>query len=596
MIKFKLNGTEVEVEEGTTILEAAEDLGIEIPTLCHHPAMEPYQVCRVCLVEVIKDGSSKLVPSCGHRVEDGTEVFTDSEKVLKCRKVIVELILAEAPNSDRVKAIAKELGIEKSRFAHKRETECILCGLCVNVCSEVLRVGAISFANRGTAREVTTPYAEFSEVCTTCGACARVCPTNVIRLEKISEGKVLPILSEFDAKMGGRPCVYLPFPQAVPNKPVIDRENCMYFKAGTCKICEAVCQPDAIRYDQQEEIVEEEVGAIIVATGYDLYPIEKIPEYGGGRYEDVIDGLQFERLISASGPTDGEVRRPSDGKIPKRVAFISCVGSRDPEHHLPYCSKLCCMYMAKHALLYKERVSDGEPVIFNIDVRTSSKDYEEFYTRSKDEGNVLYIRGKPSRIIKDGDQLVVWAVNTLTGRQVRVPVDMVVVSMAVIPAGETYELTRQLRIPVNEHGFLSEVHPKLRPVESLVRGFYLAGCAQGPKDIPETVAQASAAASKVLEIFAKKELLTEPLIAWVDEDRCVACRLCVDACPYDAREIKDERKEDEREVAVVNEALCQGCGACVVACPTGATQQKNFADEQLAKMVEVIFGEQEESS
>jgi heterodisulfide reductase subunit A len=594
MIKFKLNGTEVEVEEGTTILEAAEDLGIEIPTLCHHPAMEPYQVCRVCLVEVIKDGSSRLVPSCGHRAENGTEVFTDSEKVLKRRKVIVELILAEAPNSDRVKAIAKELGIEKPRFPQKQDTECILCGLCVNVCSDVLRVGAISFANRGTAREVTTPYAEFSEVCTTCGACARVCPTNVIRLEKISEGKVIPILSEFDAKMAGRPCVYLPFPQAVPNKPVIDRENCMYFKAGTCRICEAVCQPDAVRYDQEEEIVEEEVGAIIVATGYDLYPIEKIPEYGGGRYEDVIDGLQFERLLSASGPTAGEVQRPSDGKIPKRVAFISCVGSRDPEHHLPYCSKLCCMYMAKHALLYKEHVSDGEAVIFNIDVRTSSKDYEEFYTRSKDEGNVLYIRGKPSRIIKDGDQLVVWAVNTLTGKQVRVPVDMVVVSMAVVPTGETHELARKLRIPSNEHGFLSEVHPKLRPVESLVRGFYLAGCAQGPKDIPETVAQASAAASKVLEIFAKKELLTEPLIAWVDEDRCVACRLCVDACPYEAREI--EKKEEEREVAIVSEALCQGCGACVVACPTGATQQKNLADEQLAKMVEVIFGGQEESS
>jgi heterodisulfide reductase subunit A len=395
--------------------------------------------------------------------------------------------------------------------------------------------------------------------------------------------------------MADRPCVYLPFPQAVPNKPVIDRENCMYFKAGTCRICEAVCQPDAIRYDQEEEVVEEEVGAIIVATGYDLYPIEKIAEYGGGRYEDVIDGLQFERLLSASGPTDGEVRRPSDGKIPKRVAFISCVGSRDPEHHLPYCSKLCCMYMAKHALLYKEHVSDGEAVIFNIDVRTSSKDYEEFYTRSKDEGNVLYIRGKPSRIIREDDQLVVWAVNTLTGKQIRVPCDMVVVSMAVVPTGETRELARKLRIPSNEHGFLTEVHPKLRPVESLVRGFYLAGCAQGPKDIPETVAQASAAASKVLEIFAKKELLTEPLIAWVDEDRCVACRLCIDACPYEAREIKEKTKEEEREIAIVNEALCQGCGACVVACPTGATQQRNLGDEQLEKMVEVIFGGQEKS-
>jgi heterodisulfide reductase subunit A len=590
MIKFKIDGIETEVEEGTTILEAAEDLGIEIPTLCHHPGIEPYQVCRICLVEVVKKGWPKFVPACGHKAEEGTEVFTSTEKVLKRRKVIAELLLAQAPNSERVKAIARELGVEKSRFRKKREKECILCGLCVDMCNTVLGIGAISFANRGTAREVTTPFAEFSEVCTTCGACAKVCPTNVINLGEISEARVTPILSEFDEKMGRRSCIYLPFPQAVPNKPVIDRDNCMHFKAGTCKICETVCQPGAIRYDQQEEIIEEEVGAIIVATGYELYPIEKIPEYGGGRYEDVIDGLQFERLLSASGPTQGEVRRPSDGKVPGRVAFISCVGSRDPEHHLPYCSKVCCMYMAKHALLYKEHVPEGEAVIFNIDVRTASKDYEEFYTRSKDEGNILYVRGKPSRVLKEGDHLVVWAVNTLTGKQVRVPCDMVVLSMAVVPRGETYGLAKQLRIPSNEHGFLSEVHPKLRPVESVVRGFYLAGCSQGPKDIPETVAQASAAASKVLEIFAKKELLTEPLIAWVDEDLCVTCKLCIETCPYEAREFDEEKK-----VVLVDAALCQGCGSCVVACPTGATQQKNLGDQQISRMVEVIFDEQEKS-
>jgi heterodisulfide reductase subunit A len=589
MIKFKLDGHEIEVEDGTTILQAANELGIDIPTLCHHPAIQPYQVCRVCLVEVKKGDWSKLVPSCGHIAEEGTEVLTASERVLKRRKTIVELILAQAPNSEKVRAIAEDLGIEKPRFKTDKKWECILCGLCVNVCSEIMGVAALSFANRGTNRDVMTPYAEFSEVCTTCGACARVCPTGAIKLEEISEGNIIPVLSEFDAGLSQRPCVYLPFPQAVPNKPVIDRENCMFYAAGTCKICETVCEPGAIRYDQEAETIEEEVGAVIIATGYELYPIEKIPEYGGGRYEDVIDGLQFERLLSASGPTEGEVRKPSDGKVPKRVAFISCVGSRDPEHHLPYCSKLCCMYMAKHAMLYKEHVRDGEAVIFNIDVRTSSKDYEEFYTRSKQEGNVLYIRGKPSRIIKEGDQLVVWAVNTLTGKQIRVPCDMVVLSMAIVPTGQTIELARKLRVPTNEYGFLTEVHPKLRPVESLVRGFYLAGCSQAPKDIPESVAQASAAASKVLEIFSKQELLTEPMIAWVDKDLCVKCKICIDACPYEAREF-----DEEEEVVKVNEALCQGCGACVVACGTGATQQRNLDDRQLSKMVEVIFAEQKD--
>jgi heterodisulfide reductase subunit A len=588
MIKFKINGVETEVEKGTTILQAAEDLGIYIPTLCYHPAIQPYQVCRVCLVEEVKKGWGKLVPACGHMAEEGTEVFTDNERVLKRRKTIVELILAEAPNSERVKAIAKDLGIEKSRFKPKRDRECILCGLCVNVCNEVMGIGAISFANRGTNREVTAPYAEFSEVCSTCGACARVCPTSVINLAEISERKPSPILSEFDMELAPRGCVYLPFPQAVPNKPVIDRENCMYFKAGTCRICETVCQPGAIAYDQEEEIVEDEVGAVIVTTGYDLYPIEKIPEYGGGRYKDVINGLQFERLLSASGPTEGEVRRPSDGKVPKRVAFISCVGSRDPEHHMPYCSKLCCMYMAKHALLYKEHVPDGEALIFTIDVRTSSKDYEEFYSRTKDEGNVIYVRGKPSRVIKEGDSLVVWAVNTLTGRQVRVECDMVVVSMAIVPSGDAVKIAKRLRIPANEHGFFSEVHPKLRPVESLVRGFYLAGCSQSAKDIPESVAQASAAASKVLEVFSKKELLTEAMVAVVNDDLCVACKTCIDACPYEAREFDEEKK-----VVLVNEALCQGCGSCVVACAAGATQQKNLNDRQLSRMVEVIFDEQE---
>ncbi len=353
-----------------------------------------------------------------------------------------------------------------------------------------------------------------------------------------------------------------------------------------CGECEKACEQNAIKYEMNDEIVEEEVGAIIVATGYELYSVEKIREYGAGKYEDVIDGLQFERLLSASGPTQGEVRRPSDSKIPKRVAFISCVGSRDPEHHLPYCSKICCMYSTKHALLYKERVPDGEAVVFTIDVRTAGKDYEEFFMRAKEDENVMYVRGKPSRVMKEGDGLVVWTTDTLTGRPLKVKCDLVVLSMAVVPSIEATELARKLRIQTNAHGFFNEAHPKLRPVESLVPGFFLAGCAQTPKDIPETVAQASAAASKVLEMFSKKELTAEPMVVTVDEEMCSGCKLCVVTCPYEAREF-----DEEKNIVKINEALCMGCGACVAACASGASQQKNLFEKQITRMVEVILGE-----
>jgi len=353
-----------------------------------------------------------------------------------------------------------------------------------------------------------------------------------------------------------------------------------------CMECVKVCEPEAINFDMTDEIVEEEVGAIVVATGYELYPIEKIGEYGAGKYKDVINGLQFERLLSASGPTEGEIKRPSDGKIPKRVVFISCSGSRDPESHLPYCSKICCMYTAKHAMLYKHHVPDGEAIVFYIDTRAGGKNYEEFLTRAQEEDKVLYIRGKVSKIFKDGDELVVWGADTLTGRQVEVMCDMVVLAMAVVSSKGIQDLVRKLKIQTDEHGFLSEAHPKLRPVETLAPGFYLAGAAQAPKDIPDAVAQASGAASKVLEMFSQRELQHIPIIATVDEDLCSGCQLCVTLCPYDAREIETK---DGKRIAKVNEILCEGCGSCVAACPSGASQQRNLIDTQIFNMVKAAL-------
>ncbi len=405
--------------------------------------------------------------------------------------------------------------------------------------------------------------------CTGCGLCSEKCPTKVP--------------SEFDEKLGKRKAIYVPFPQAVPNYPVIDKEHCLYFKTGKCKLCEKACEIGAIKFDDEDKFVEEEVGAIVVATGYDLYPVEKIGEYGAGKYKDVVNGLQFERLLSASGPTTGKVQRPSDGKVPKRVVFISCVGSRDPEHHFPYCSKICCMYTAKHAMLYKHQVPDGEAIVFYIDIRSDGKSYEEFVQRAQEKDKVIYIRGKVSKVFKDGDELVVWGADTLTGKQVEVKCDMVVLSMAVTASKGIEDLIRKLKIQADAYGFLTEAHPKLRPVETLTAGFFLAGAAQAPKDVPDTVAQASGAASKVLEMFSHKELSHIPIVAKVDKDLCSGCGICIDLCPYTARELVTE---DGNRIAKVNEVLCEGCGSCIAACPSGASQQRNLADTQILKMVE----------
>ncbi|MBC8249872.1 MAG: CoB--CoM heterodisulfide reductase iron-sulfur subunit A family protein, partial [Anaerolineales bacterium] len=310
-----------------------------------------------------------------------------------------------------------------------------------------------------------------------------------------------------------------------------------------------------------------DIGAIVVATGYDLYPKDRLGQYGGGKYPDVIDGLQFEQMLAAGG----QIRRPSDGKVPKEVVWVQCAGSRDPELHKPYCSKVCCMYVAKQAVMYKRQVPEGQAYVFYIDIRSAGKGHEEFVQQAMEQYDVLYLRGKVSKVFQENGRAVVWGADTLTGKPLEVAADLVVLATATVPSEGAKDLGQRLRIATDEHGFFSEAHPKLRPVESLTAGIYLAGAAQFPKDIPETIVQASGAAAKVLSLFSQREMVQEPIIAYVDEELCSACGLCIEACPYEAREM-----HPWKNLAIVNVALCQGCGACVVACPNKASAVRNF--------------------
>ncbi len=416
------------------------------------------------------------------------------------------------------------------------------------------------------------------KICTGCGLCAQKCPT-----------KKIP--SEFNAGLGMRTAIYVPFPQAVPNKPVIDKKNCTYYLKGKCKLCEKVCPTKAIRFDQPDEIVEAEIGAIVLATGFDIKHSDFFPEYGYGKYKDVIDGLQFERLASASGPTLGEMKRPSDGKTPETVVFIACAGSRDPAKGIEYCSRICCMYTAKHAMLYKHKVHHGTPYVFYMDIRAGGKMYEEFVRRAIEEDGVQYIRGRVSRIYEQDGKLIVKGADTLLGAQpVEIQADMVVLATAGVANDGAEELAQKLHVSYDAYKFFAEAHPKLRPVETNTAGIFLAGACQSTKDIPDAVSQASGAASKVTALFSQDELTREPIIAVVNRtapplfSTCVGCFLCQTACPYQAIEREEIRGRDGKlikTVAKVNPGLCQGCGTCVALCRSKSIDLQGYTNEQV---------------
>jgi len=423
--------------------------------------------------------------------------------------------------------------------------------------------------------------------CTGCGVCMEKCP-------------VRKIPNKFDCNLGLRPAIYVPFPQAVPNTPVIDRDNCIKFKTGKCGLCQKVCGPGAVDYEQEDTLVVEAVGAIVVATGFDLYnitekpkgsPIKGYGEFGHGKLPDVIDGMTFERLASASGPTGGKILRPSDGREPKQIVFIQCVGSRAREKGISYCSKICCMYTAKHTMLYHHKVHDGQAYVFFMDARTPGKAYDEFWRRSIEEEEAVYIRGMVSRLYQKGDKIVVMGSDIAVGVQVEIEADMVVLATAVQPQVGADSLAQKLGISYDNYNFYSEAHAKLRPVECATAGIYLAGACQGPKDIPDTVSQASAAAAKVMTLFAKDKLEREPIVARVREATCVGCFACKKVCAYGAveeKEIRDRQGNLIKVVAYVNPGVCGGCGTCQATCPSKSVELDGYTDEQIVAMIEAL--------
>ena len=429
-------------------------------------------------------------------------------------------------------------------------------------------VGNFTATIRKKARYINT------ELCTGCSICQEKCPQKVLD-------------TEFEAGLGYRKVAYTPFPQAVPKYPVIDRENCTYFKNGKCKACEKFCPTDAIDFTQEDEYITVPVGNIVLATGYKLFDARQVTNYGFGRLPNVFNSLEFERMANAAGPTNGKVTLRDGVTPPKSVGIIHCVGSRDRNYN-NYCSVICCMQSLKFAHLVKERT--GATVHnFYIDMRTAFKDYDEFYQKVLEEG-VIFIRGKVSEVTnapistEEEGQMIVQVEDTLLGKQRRIPVDMVILSAGLEPHSDSKEVAKLFGISCSANGWFIEKHPKLDPVATMTEGIFIAGCVQGPKDIPASVAQGSAVAARILGRIQQKEIALEPVRASVIAEKCSGCRICNTMCPFNAISFHEDTLVSE-----INAALCQGCGTCVAACPAGAITGTGFSDQQILSQIEGLL-------
>ena len=423
--------------------------------------------------------------------------------------------------------------------------------------------------------------------CTGCGECTEKCP-----MRKVPD--------EWNFNLNTRSAIYIPFAQAVPKVATIDPRYCIRLNTGKCGVCSKVCGAGAINYEAKDELIDVEYGAIVAATGYEMIGVDRFDEYAYSQSPDVVTSLEYERLMSAAGPTGGHLVRPSDGKEPKTIVFVQCVGSRETENSChggkTYCSKVCCMYTAKHAILTKDHYPDTDIYVFYIDVRTPGKLFDEFYRRAVEQYNVHYIKGAVGKVTPNRatGKLEVQASDLLLNEQLHINADMVVLAAALEPSRSARHIATMLTASMDTNDFFTEAHAKLRPVESPTAGVFLSGFCQGPKDIPETVGQAGAAAAKVIGLLTKNELVGNPCVARPDEMMCNGCSQCETVCPYGAITYieKDFRMPDrttrKRRVASVNPAVCQGCGACTVTCPSGAMDLQGFSNQEIMAEVDAL--------
>ena len=541
-----------------------------VAKVARHEALFPKQVPITKKTLVIGGGIAGIqaaldIANAGHKVVLVERESTIGGRMAQLDKTFPTLDCSSCILTPKMVDVAQHPNITLLTYAEVKEVKGFVGNFEVSILQKVRKVDHVK--------------------CTGCGTCWQKCP------EKVD--------SEFHLKLGKRPAVYIPFPQAVPPKPVIDTEHCRYMKylrfieegkpgkpPPQCRICEKLCPTQAIDWQQEELTFTDKFGAIVVATGYKTFDPKVYTELGAGKYPDVITGLELERLMSASGPTSGEVKRPSDGAHPKEVVFLTCVGSRDEQRGYPYCSKVCCMYIAKHAIMLKEHDPEVHCYVFYMDVRAVSKDYEEFYKRAQESG-ATYIRGKISRISQQGDKLIVRGEDTLLGEMIEIPADMVVLGVGMEHNPGASVLAQTLKVSYDINEFFIEAHPKLRPVETMSDGIFVAGACVGPRDIPESVASGSAAAAKVAALFGQDFLVTDPMVAAVDQVKCSGCLMCTKVCPFKAIDTKVLR--DGRTVAVVNESLCKGCGLCVATCRFGAANLRGFTQQQLLAELEQVL-------
>ncbi len=585
MTTLTINGKTVTAQEGETILQVARREGFDIPTLCYHPAVEPYGGCRMCTVAVEHHGRTRLQTSCTLPVSEGMVVHTDTPEVYRARQAIMGLFLSRCPNVPAIQALAAQYGVTEPPYpTDTPEEKCILCGLCVRVCQDVVQAKALNFSYRGIEREVGPPFMEQSDQCIACGACTIVCPTGAVEIA-LEEAAI------YEAKpLGPTGAIHVPSLQAVPRVPVIDTDACIRFRQNNrteghiddaCGFCQSRCEASAIDFEQQDEEIEIDVGAIVVATGFAMWNPEQLADYGYGRSPNIITGIEFEHLTNASGPTQGAIVT-AEGKTPEAVALIHCVGSRDERAH-SYCSRFCCMYALKQAHQVHDKTG-AQVYDFYMDMRTFGKAYEEFYGRLRAEG-MNFIQGRPSQITVDPEtgKLYVEAEDILLGKSMVIPVDMVILANAIEPHADADKVGSLFGVGRTPDGWFAEAHPKLQPVETASAGVFLAGCAQGPRDVPDTVAHAGAAALEVVRLFNKGEVTISPTVAEVDQEKCVGCGDCLQTCPYGAIARNLEGK------AEINPVLCQGCGTCVATCPSGAITALHFTDQEIVAQIDGLL-------